>query len=125
MFGSKENKVAFMKDYLKQAESKGIDVKNIVVDKSFAGYLKTFGKVCKNAIVGFTKCYYLEDAISHYAADKIIAKIPKGTPLKAGYDSVTCYLEIFDEVMTSSEGSQLIKTDLEIMGESTVVNGIE
>ena len=40
-------------------------------------------------------------------------------------DVVNCYAETFDDVMTSPEGVQLIKTDLEVMGESTVINAIE
>lgn len=76
-FGNKENKVAFMKDYLKQAEAKGVDVKNIAVDKSLSGYIKNIGKICKNTVVGFVKCYYVEDTATEYVANKIIAKASK------------------------------------------------
>jgi hypothetical protein len=126
VFGSKENKVAFMKDYLKQAESKGIDVKNIVVDKSFAGYLKTFGKVCKNAVVGFTKCYYVDDIVTDHVSGKILAKASKTLLSLVNFnDIINCYAESFDESMISPEGVQLIKADLEVMGESTIINAIE
>jgi hypothetical protein len=53
IFGNKESKVAFMKGYLKQAQDKGVDVKNIVVDKSLFGYIKNTSKVCKDTISRF------------------------------------------------------------------------
>ena len=102
-----------------------MDVKNIVVDKSLAGHLKGLYKITENTVVGFTKCYYIDDVVTSYASDKIVAKIPKGTLLKVAYDTINCYLETFDDVMTSPEGVQLIKTDLEVMGESAVINAIE
>ncbi len=115
-----------MKDYLKQAEVKGVDVKNIAVDKSLAGYIKNIGSVCKNTVVGFAKCYYVDDAATDYVTDKIIAKVSKTLGVLVNFnDVINCYADASDEVMTSSEGVQLIKTDLEVMGESTFINAIE
>lgn len=126
VFGNKENKVAFMKDYLKQAQDKGVDVKNIVVDKSLFGYIKTTGKVCKDTVVGFAKCYYVDDAVNDHIKDKIFAKVSKTLGVLNNYnDVINCYAETFDGVMTSAEGVQLIKTDLEVMGENTIINAIE
>lgn len=126
VFGNKENKIAFMKDYLKQAEVKGVDVKNIVVDKSLSSYIKNISSVCKNTIVGFAKCYYVDDVATDYITDKIIAKVSKTLGVLVNFnDVINCYADASDEVMTSSEGVQLIKTDLEIMGQSTFINAIE
>jgi hypothetical protein len=126
VFGNKENKISFMKDYLKQAQDKGVDVKNIVVDKSLIGYIKTTSKVVKDVAVGFAKCYYVDDAVTDYAADKIIAKVSKTFGMFwNGKDVVNCYAESFDDVMISEIGVELIKNDLEIMGEATFINAIE
>ena len=126
VFGNKESKVAFMKDYLKQAQDKGVNVKNIVVDKSLFGYIKNTGKICKDTVVGFAKCYYVDDAVTDHIKDKIIAKTSKVLGVLNHYnDIINCYAETFDDLMTSPEGIQLIKTDLEVMGESTVINAIE
>ena len=115
-----------MKDYLKQAQDKGVNVKNIVVDKSLFGYIKNTGKICKDTVVGFAKCYYVDDVATDYVANKIIARASKSlSMLWNAKDVVNCYAETFDDVMTSPEGVQLIKTDLEVMGESTVINAIE
>ncbi|MEA0970622.1 Leucine-rich repeat-containing protein [Candidatus Megaera venefica] len=126
VFGNKENKIGFMKDYLKQAQDKGVDVNNIVVDKSLFGYIKNTGKVCKDTVVGFAKCYYVDDATTDYVANKIIARASKSlSVLWNAKDVVNCYAETFDDVMISTEGAQLIKTDLELIGESSVINAIE
>ncbi len=126
VFGNKESKIGFMKDYLKQAQDKGVDVKNIVVDKSLTGYIKTTSKVVKDVAIGFAKCYYVDDAVTDYAADKIIAKVSKTFGmLWNGKDVVNCYAESFDDVMVSKLGVELIKSDLEIMGEATFTNAIE
>ena len=115
-----------MKDYLKQAQDKGVDVKNIVVDKSLFGYIKNTGKICKDTVVGFAKCYYVDDAVTDHIKDKIIAKTSKVLGVLNNYnDIINCYAETFDDLMTSPEGIQLIKSDLEVMGESTVINAIE
>ena len=77
-------------------------------------------------MVGFAKCYYVDDVATDYVANKIIARASKSlSVLWNAKDVVNCYAETFDDVMTSPEGVQLIKTDLEVMGESTVINAIE
>lgn len=126
VFGNKENKIGFMKDYLKQAQDKGVDVNNIVVNKSLFGYIKNTGKVCKDTVVGFAKCYYVDDVATDHIKDKIIAKASKTLGiLKNLNDVINCYGETFDEVMISPEGVQLIKTDLEVIGENIFINAIE
>ena len=126
IFGNKENKIGFMKDYLKQAQDKGVDVNNIVVDKSLYGYIKNTGKICKDTVVGFAKCYYVDDVVTDHIKDKILAKVSKTLGVLNNYnDVINCYAETFDGVMSSTEGVQLIKTDLEVMGESSVINAIE
>ena len=126
IFGNKENKIGFMKDYLKQAQDKGVDVNNIVVDKSLFGYIKNTGKICKDTVVGFAKCYYVDDVVTDHIKDKILAKVSKTLGVLNNYnDVINCYAETFDGVMSSTEGVQLIKTDLEVMGESSVINAIE
>ena len=98
-----------MRDYLNQAEANGIDTKNIVVDKN-----------------GFAKCFFVDEAIEGYIAEKIVAKVFKSLSKLVNADAIiSCYAETFDESMTSPEGVQVIKTDLELMGVDTFVNGME
>ena len=126
VFGNKENKIGFMKDYLKQAQDKGVDVNNIVVDKSLFGYIKNTGKICKDTVVGFAKCYYVDDVATDHITGKILAKVSKTLLSFKNYsDVINCYAETFDDVMTSTEGVQLIKTDLEVIGENAFINAIE
>ena len=124
--GNKETKIGFMRDYLNQAEANGIDTKNIVVDKNISTVLKNTGKLSISISYGFAKCFFVDEAIEGYIAEKIVAKVFKSLSKLVNADAViSCYAEAFDEAMTSPEGVQFIKTDLELMGVDTFVNGME
>jgi len=115
-----------MRDYLNQAEANGIDTKNIVVDKNISTVLKNTGKLSISTSYGFAKCFFVDEAIEGYIAEKIVAKVFKSLSKLVNADAIiSCYAEAFDESMTSPEGVQVIKTDLELMGVDTFVNGME
>jgi Leucine Rich repeat len=112
-FGNKEAKIAILKDNLLRAKAQGVDVKNIVVDRSFFGHVKNEFKLVKQEVWGFTKCYVSYDDVQSFAADRIIAKASKKASIvSAVKDAIFCYFEAVDEARLSEVGVESMKYDL-------------
>ena len=75
--GNKEDVVSALRDILKRAEDRGVDVKNIVVDTGFITWVKNVKGMLNEAHSGFIKCHWLEDPIGDYAKNDLFAKLPK------------------------------------------------
>jgi hypothetical protein len=108
-FGSKEEKHAVIKDYLKHAQSNGVDVQNVAVSKSIFETIKSSVKLYFNYQVGFAKCNIVPEDATSFAAGAIVAKISKkATGVMTVTDAVACYFEVFDESASSQEGVQFM-----------------
>lgn len=125
--GTKEEKIALYKEFIRQGVEKGTNDQAVVVDKSFFGTMKNIGnsiQVSINGAVGFAKCNWEpEDMAKGYAQDKITAKISKAFSKILGKATsvegvVTCYLEGTEAAWTSLEGQKLLQQELCVMGES-------
>jgi hypothetical protein len=79
--GTKEEKIAMYREYLKQGIEKGTNAQGIVVDKSFWGkmaHTKNQFKAASIGIGGFIKCNWQpDDVIESYAQEAFTATISK------------------------------------------------
>lgn len=122
--GTKDEKIAIYKEYIQKGVEKGTYDKGMVVDQSWLEAVKTQFKIVKGGVFGFVKCKWeVEDVITGYAQDKLIAKISKSLSKFIGTitnidSTVSCYLEATDEMWTTNPGIKEIQHDLCVMGES-------
>ncbi len=103
-FGSKEEKHAIIKDYLKQAQNNGVDTKNVVVSKSIFNNKVKLGI---KFLFGWVKCNVVPEDATSLVVDVIVAKTSKkATGVLTVTEAVACYFETFDESASSQEGVQ-------------------
>ena len=124
--GTKDEKIAIYKEFIKQGIEKGTYDKGIVVDKSLWGEIKNLGNqlyASKYAAKGFVKCNWKpEEMVKSYAQDKITAKISKAFSKILGQFTdiegiVSCYLEASDAGWTSPPGMKTVQHELCVLGE--------
>ena len=114
--GSKLEKIEAIQTKLAKAEAAGIDVKNVVVDKSFIASVKDRWEIGQKAFMSFVKCYVVPDDLQSYTADKIIAKgAPKLYPALNAKDMVVCGFHAIDEAYISKEGVHQLMKELEVL----------
>ena len=124
-FGSKEEKHAIIKDYLKHAQNNGIDIQKVVVSKSIFNKLENTLKLYFNFQVGFAKCNIVPEDATSFAAGAIVAKISKkATGVITATDAVACYFEVFDENASSQEGVQFM-LDAGYINETDLLGNVE
>jgi malate synthase len=121
----KEAKQNIIKDWLKNGQDNGIDVKNVTVSKDIFTSAINGGKLGINFAFGWAKCSIVPDDAKTFAADQIIATASK----KAGIVNtiigvVTCYFETFDESASSEQGIQFM-TDMGLIGQDELLENIE
>ena len=126
IFGNKEERAVVYKKLIAQGIEKGVNVKTIVVDQTLLGGINngidlTYTNI--KTFFGFIKCNYDPlDTIKSYAADKIIAKLPKSISkligeIKTTNDVLSCYFEAHNEAWTSETGLNVLTHELRVMGE--------
>jgi len=125
--GTKEEKIALYKEYLKQGVEKGTNDQGIVVDKSFWGEVKQVTNQFKAAWIGtngFIKCNFQpDDVIESYAKETFVAKVSKTLGKVLGkltmVNGVTsCYLQGIDEMYTAETGQKVLTHKLSILEEN-------
>ena len=124
--GTKDEKIAIYKEFIKQGIEKGTYDKGIVVDKSLWGEIKNIINSIEGsgyAAMGFVKCNWKpEEMVKSYAQDKITAKISKAFSKILGQFTdiegiVSCYLEASDAGWTSPPGMKTVQHELCVLGE--------
>lgn len=114
--GSKLEKIEAIQTKLAEAEAAGIDVKNIVVDKSFMATVKEHVSMDWHAFFSFSKCFFVPDDLQSYTADKIIAKgAPKLYPALTAKDMVVCGFHAIEEAYISEVGAHQLMKELEVL----------
>jgi hypothetical protein len=114
--GSKLEKIEAIQAKLAEAEAAGIDIQNMVVDKSFMSSVKDKWEIGKKALFSLGKCYVLYDDVQSYAADKIIAKVaPKLYSGVTAKDIVACGFHAIEEAYISEEGVHQLMKELEVI----------
>ena len=108
-YGSKEEKQMVIKEYLKQAQSNGVDIQNVVVSKGIFEKIINGYNLGKDFLFGFTKCKIVPKDFTAFAEDKIIAHVsPQISAVKTITDCIACYFETFDKSGSSQEGIQFM-----------------
>ena len=114
--GSKLEKIEAIQTKLAEAEAAGIDIQNVVVDKSFMSTVKNNMNIGLKALFSFGKCHALYDNVQSYAADKIIAKVaPKFYSAFNAKDMVVCGFHAIEEAYISEEGVHQLMKELEVI----------
>jgi len=91
-FGSKEEKQTVIKKYLQEAQSNGVDTKNVAVSKSIFDKIKNVQKLSDNFVLGFIKCNVVPEDATSFAAGAIVAKtFKKATGVIMATDAGACY----------------------------------
>ena len=124
-FGSSEQKKTIIKNYLHDAQSKGIDVKNVAVSKGMLEKIINAFKLNVSFNVGFVKCNVVPEDMASFATEKGIAKISKkATGILAFTDAVACYFETFEDTASSRSGVQYM-LDIGIVGTNELLDNVE
>lgn len=130
----KEAQITALKNIIERGKAAGTYNEALVVDKSFLGNLKnTFkvGELGLEQLFGFGKCHLLpepEQIVESYAQDKIIASLPQKTAsglsfakkyvgkLISFHDIVTCFVDSYEDSVTSELGQEVVKHELCVVG---------
>lgn len=124
-FGTKEAKQAIIGGWLKSAQSKGVDTKNVVVSKDIFDTLGNVGSLTKNFLFGWVKCSVVPENVQSFAADIVITKVSqKAAGVMTGIDIALCYFESCDEAMSSQHGVQFLG-DLRLLTQEEFIDSIE
>ena len=129
IFPTKEERLVEIKRLLTLANTAGVDIDAVVIDKGASEFFYNLSKVAASTVWGFSKCYLIPDNIADpYIESKIVAKF---NPMKYVFrfvslkEIVTCYLEESDKAWTSEAGLKVMKTELEVMGANEILNAFE
>lgn len=97
---NKEKQRSILENLLEQAKAHGIGVDNVVVDKTFSGWIKDKFKFNGHLIVGWTKCMVLYDDIQSFAGERLIAKASKEvSAVNDVKDRILCYFDTESEAL--------------------------
>jgi hypothetical protein len=127
IFGNKEERSVVYKKLIAQGVEKGINTEAIVVDQTLLGEIVNKKNLVSTNIKtfwGFIKCNFDPiDMVKSYAADEIIAKLPKSISklmgeIKTTEGAVSCYFEAHNEAWTSESGLNVLTHELCVTGES-------
>ena len=110
---------SFLKEVLKDAQNNGVDIKNIVVDKSLIGSIKDNTEMSWNIGISFLKCKFVPilEAPS-LAADAFVLAYPKHVLSKifSPTETLACVFNGFKEEFDTDLGAKIAVRDLELMG---------
>lgn len=113
---------------LKDAQNNGVDIKNIVVDKSLIGSIKDNLIMGKKMVFSFIKCKLVpEIEAPSLAKDLFVFTYPKHmvTKILNPIDTVTCVFEATQESFNSDLGTKIAVRDLELMGMDDFIYTLE
>ena len=118
--GTKKDYYApFLKQVLKDAQNNGVDIKNIVVDKSLIGSIKNNVEMGWNISVSFIKCKFVPvlEAPS-LVADTFVLSYPKHAISKifSPTETLACVFNGFKSEFDTDLGAKIAVRDLELMG---------
>jgi len=109
----------FLKQVLKDAQNNGVDIKNIVVDKSLIASIKDNTEMSWNIGISFLKCKFVPvlEAPS-LAADAFVLAYPKHVLSKifSPTETLACVFNGIKEEFDTDLGAKIAVRDLELMG---------
>jgi len=124
--GDKEKQRSILENQLERARAHGVDVDNVVVDKTFGGWITNKGKFHNSITFGWTKCMTAYDDIQSFAGERLIAKVSKkGSVLNDLKDAVLCYFEAENKALLTEPGVRDTKYKLESLETPDLIGDIE
>ena len=103
--GSDDRKMSIYENRLEQAKARGVDVDNIVVERTTWDWIKNKGKFCTSLFAGWVKCMVTYDDVPSFAGERLLAKLSSRTSLaNDAKDSLLCYFEAENDALQTEEG---------------------
>jgi len=103
--GSADRKMSIYENRLEQAKALGVDVDNVVVERTTWDWIKNKGKFCTSLFAGWVKCMVTYDDVPSFAGERLLAKLSSRTSLaNDAKDSLLCYFEAENDALQTEEG---------------------
>jgi hypothetical protein len=117
-----------LKQVLKDAKANGVDIKNIVVNKSLIASIKDHTEMSWNIGINFLKCKFVPvlEAPS-LAAGTFVLAYPKHVISKifSPTETLACVVDGFKEEFNTDLGAKIAVRDLELMGVDEFIYTLE
>jgi hypothetical protein len=125
--GNKEVKNGILENWLERAKAHGVDVDNVVIEKTARDWIVNKKDFYGKLVSGWTKCMISYDDIQSFAGERLIAKVSKkGNSLNNFKDGLLCYFEAEKEALLTESGVKEIKyQQLEVQATPDVIGDIE
>ena len=103
--GSDDRKMSIYENRLEQAKARGVDVDNVVVERTTWDWIKNKVKFSTKLSFGWVKCMVTYDDVPSFAGERLIAKLSSRTSLaNDAKDSLLCYFEAENDALQTEEG---------------------
>ena len=103
--GSADRKMSIYENRLEKAKACGVDVDNVVVERTTWDWIKNKGKFCTSLFAGWVKCMVTYDDVPSFAGERLLAKLSSRTSLANDTkDSLLCYFEAENDALQTEEG---------------------
>ena len=103
--GSADKKMSIYENRLEQAKARGVDIHNVVVERTTWDWMKNKGKFCTSLFAGWVKCMVTYDDVPSFAGERLLAKLSSRTSLaNDAKDSLLCYFEAENDALQTEEG---------------------
>lgn len=122
--GNKEKQRSILENQLERAKAHGVDVDNVVVDKTLSGWLEHKFGFGGSIGFGWAKCFISYDDIESFAGERLLAKASKRLSWANDVkDGVLCYFEAESEALLTEQGVRDIKYQLLEVQETPELTG--
>jgi hypothetical protein len=124
---NKEKQRSILENQLERAKAHGVDVDNVVVERTAWGWIKNKTNFNINIAFGWTKCFISYDDIESFAGERLLTKASKKLSwVNDVKDGVLCYFEAESEALLTESGVRDIKYQmLEVQETPELIGNIE
>ena len=111
--GSVDRKMSIYENRLEQAKARGVNVDNVVINKTFGNWLANKKDFYLDIVGGWAKCMITYDDVQSFAGERLIAKVSKRANIWHDLkDAVLCYFEAEKEVLQTEVGVKETKYEM-------------
>ena len=111
--GSDDRKMSIYENRLERAKARGVDVDNVVINKTFGNWLANKKDFYLDIVGGWAKCMITYDDVQSFAGERLIAKVSKRANIWHDLkDAVLCYFEAEKEVLQTEVGVKETKYEM-------------
>ena len=103
--GSDDRKMSIYENRLERAKARGVDVDNVVVERTTWDWIKNKVEFSTKLSFGWVKCMVTYDDVPSFAGERLLAKLSSRTSLANDTkDSLLCYFEAENDALQTEEG---------------------